>query len=172
MSFKKNAGFTLIEVLVVLSIMGIMLGMLVVNYGKDERQNLQLEGHRLALLMSHASQTARTTGQPIAWQANVQGYQFLQYAPLTKLWEVIKANNSSSDTTLRERKWPENLQLSEVNIAGSISTIKKRPYDMIIFSPSGINPAFNLMLQSPHAKLEVKGDMLGLVTDLPAIDSQ
>ncbi|MBC7787622.1 MAG: type II secretion system minor pseudopilin GspH [Methylophilaceae bacterium] len=172
MLLKKYTGFTLIEILVVLSIMGIMLGLLAVNYGADERQNLQLEGHRLALLMSHASQTARTTGQPIAWQVNERGYQFLQYDPLARQWQVMGVNNVQSDTTLRERVWPEGLQLSEVNISGSISTIKKRQFEMIIFSPSGVNPAFDLTLQSSQSKLDIKGDMLGQVTDLPAIDLQ
>lgn len=167
MLLKKFAGFTLIEILVVLSIMGITLGLLVVNYGSDDRQNLQLEGHRLALLLSHASQTARTTGQPIAWQANKQGYQFLQYGSLTKQWQVMGLNNVMSDTTLRERALPEGLQLNDVNISGNVSTIKNRPFEMIIFSPAGINPAFDLTLQSSQNKLEVKGDMLGQVTDLP-----
>ena len=170
MRFKHSLGFTLIEILVVLSIMGIMLGLVAVNYSPDERQTLQQEGHRLALLLSHASQTARTTGQPITWQANAQGYQFLQYVQSAKLWQVIKVNNSNSDTILRERQWPQDMQLSKVNIAGSTSTTQQRQYEMIIFSPSGINPAFDLTLQSPHAKLALKGDMLGLVTDLPATD--
>lgn len=170
MSFKKLAGFTLVEVLVILSIMGIMLGFVIVRYGKDERQNLQLEGHRLALLISHASNTARTSGQPIAWQANEGGYQFLQYSPLVKSWQKLGNTNSQIDTTLRERHLPEDFYLSEVKITGTGSTIKKQEYEMIIFSPSGINSAFNLTLQSPHAKVEVKGDMLGFVEDLPAID--
>ncbi len=172
MHFKKLAGFTLIEILVVLSIMGIMLGFLVVRYSKDERQNLQLEGHRLSLLMSHASNTSHTTGKPIAWQANRGGYQFLQYSALVNQWQKMGGTYMQSDPTLRERQLPEDIQLSEMNIAGSKSTIKKNEYEMIIFSPDGIDQAFEVTLQSPHSKVEVKGDMLGFVEDLPAIDLQ
>lgn len=73
---KILKGFTLIEVLVVLTIMSIMLGLVTANFAMDERQSLQQEAHKLALLMRHASDTARTTGKPIAWQATKQGYIF------------------------------------------------------------------------------------------------
>ena len=172
MYLKKLVGFTLIEVIVVLSIMGIMLGFIVVRYGTDERQKLQLEGHRLALLMSHAFNTARTTGQLIAWQENVDGYQFLQYSALINQWRKIDVTNMQNYNTLRERQLPEGLHISEVIINGIKSTLKKQEYEMIIFSPNGINPAFELTLKSPHAKVEVKGDMLGSVEDLPAINLQ
>ena len=172
MYLKKLVGFTLIEVLVVLSIMGIMLGFLVVRYGQDERQNLQLESHRLALLMSHASNTARTTGQPIAWQASDSGYQFLQYSPLLNQWQKISSTNTQVDAALRERQLPEDLRIIKLNIAGTESNLKKQEYEMIIFSPNGLNPAFELTIQSPHAIVEVKGDMLGTVEDLPAINLQ
>lgn len=152
-------GFTLIEILVVITIMSIMLGLVTANFAIDERQQLQQEAHKLALLMSHASDTARTTGRSTAWRASENGYIFLQLGADGKSWKPMRF-----DSNLRAREFPENMRLSEVYIAGVLSNSK----DMIIFSPSGLNPAFELTLRSKQARLKITGDLLGKVTDLPS----
>lgn len=155
----KPRGFTLIEILVVLVIMGVMLGLVAVNFGMDARQQLQQEGHRLALLMSHASSLARTTGQAVAWLPSKQGYTFSQRSSKQNDWEVI-----NNDSTLRPRVLPESMRISNIHIAGKPAKLDEK----IIFSPSGINPAFDLTLTTEGAHLRVTGDMLGKALDLPA----
>ncbi|NOT65102.1 MAG: type II secretion system minor pseudopilin GspH [Methylotenera sp.] len=159
-NWRQNIkGFTLIEVLVVLTIMSIMLGLVTANFAMDERQSLQQEAHKLALLMRHASDTARTTGKPIAWQATKQGYIFLQLETDGQSWQSLQ-----NDSNLRVRELPENMRLSTAHIAG----LPANSNDMVIFSPSGLNPAFDLTLQSEHARLTITGDLLGKVVDFPA----
>ena len=54
----KTAGFTLLELLVVMVIAGLMLGMVSFNAMPGERQVLQQEAQRIALLLQLARDEA------------------------------------------------------------------------------------------------------------------
>jgi len=157
------AGFTLIETLVALTIVTIMLGLVVANFGMDDRQQLQQESHRLALLMRHASETARTTGQPLAWANQKNGYRFLQRRPDRPGWQPI-----NNDSTLRQRQLPQNIRIAEQNIEGN----RMATHEMIVFSPSGLNPPFSLTLATEHASARLVGNLLGTISEEALIDNR
>ncbi len=69
-------GFTLIEVLVVLVIVGIVLGSVSVQLAPDDRSQLQGEADQLALLLDNAGLEARSSGVSMAWSPDGRGYQF------------------------------------------------------------------------------------------------
>ena len=158
-----QSGFTLLETLAVLTIMGVILSLIVVNFGKDEKQQLQQESHRLALLMSHASATARSTGQPLAWSFKQGGYQFLQRTTNRIGWQII-----ASDQTLRQRQLPPGIQILDQRIEG----VRLAANEMIIFSPSGINAPFSLTLASKYASTKLTGNLLGNISEEPVIEKR
>ena len=161
MRVKRIAGFTLIEVMVVLVIMGVLIGLVSTNFAPDDRQQLQLEGHKLALLLSHASNTARTTGMTVAWKSTPKSYTFLTLAPDGRNWNPLL-----NDSDLYARHMSEGMRISKVSIAGDSTS------DMVIFSPSGLNSDFNVTLSSDQYRLNVHGNLLGKVEDLTATEIQ
>ncbi|MDP2785168.1 MAG: prepilin-type N-terminal cleavage/methylation domain-containing protein, partial [Sulfurimicrobium sp.] len=64
-----NSGFTLIEMLVVLVVIGIIVAMIGVNLAPDPRQSLDTEARRLALLLEQARDEAMSSGSSIAFSA-------------------------------------------------------------------------------------------------------
>ncbi len=167
----KKLGFTLVEVLVVLVIVGVMLGMVTVNFTQDDRQQLQQEAHKLALLLSHASNTARTTGKPIAWSNQSHQYGFYTLADDGRTWHTFL-----TDSPLRSRELPEGMHIETTKVSGSI----QKPGELLIFSPAGLNADFNIQLISKKYDAEIlgaqtlivaiQGDLLGNVIDKPVVE--
>ena len=65
-----SRGFTLIEMLVVLMIMGLFIGLVSTITRPDDRAVLQLEAERLSQLLDFAASEAQLSGKSIAWTAD------------------------------------------------------------------------------------------------------
>ena len=74
---RTAAGFTLLELLVVLVIAGIMLGAIALNAVPGDRQVVQSEAQRVALLLQLARDEAIVRNRPIAFEADQDRYRFL-----------------------------------------------------------------------------------------------
>lgn len=161
MQAKQHKGFTLVEVLVVLVIVGVLLGLVSVNYSRDNRQQLQQEAHRLALLLSHASNIARTTGQPVAWASQPQNYGFYGLSADGKNWTLLL-----NESHLYTRQLPENMRVVQTRVGGS----QLQYGDKIIFSPAGLNADFLITLSAEKLSAEIQGNLLGQVIDMPVVE--
>ncbi len=75
--FFGRAGFTLLEIIVVLLIIGILLGAIGFSIGTRERQ-LEAEGERLAALLRLAQQETILTASETAAGFHAEGYRFYQ----------------------------------------------------------------------------------------------
>lgn len=107
---QKNRGFTLIEMLVVLLIMGLLIGLVSAIAQPDDRALLRVEVERLAQLMDLAATESRLTGKPIAWTADGQGYRFWQYSEDSGWSEII------NDDFLRARTLPQGMTISNMRV--------------------------------------------------------
>lgn len=75
----SDRGFTLIEMMVVLLLMGLILGMVTLSFrGSARHRPLADEVAQLAALMNLASDDAALSGQPFMLQLTRQGWRFLQ----------------------------------------------------------------------------------------------
>jgi general secretion pathway protein H len=108
-SVKKN-GFTLIELLVVLVVMGIALGMAVVQLMPDSRAALRDEAQRLALLLENAGLDARASGRPLAWSYEANGYRFWKRDGYGG-WVRVE-----DDPVYRARVLPEGMAITEASV--------------------------------------------------------
>jgi general secretion pathway protein H len=95
---SREGGFTLLELLVVIVILGIVAGMVSLSIAPSEQRRLTEELDRLAALFRLAHDEARVGGIAITWQADAEGYRFLV--------SDGERGGIGSDDPLRARIWP------------------------------------------------------------------
>ena len=74
---SRGRGFTVIELLVVIVILGVVAGMVSLSVAPSEQRRLTEELDRLAALFRLAHDEARISGRAITWEAGADGYRFL-----------------------------------------------------------------------------------------------
>lgn len=150
----RQRGFTLIEILVVLVIIGIMLGLVSVRMMPDDEGRLRTEAERLALLLEQARDQAVASGEPIGLSVEQGHYRF---------W-VRDAQNqwvpSSGDDLLRERPLADGVQLAALQV----NQIPLAEGDRLLFLPAGSNEPFTVDLTLNAAHARIQGDRLGRVS--------
>lgn len=97
MPLRKAGGFTLIELMVVMVIIGITLGMVSLNALPSPRQNLENEAKRLALLLQLARDEAIVRNRLVAFEAGSDSYRFIVRNDQSS-WDQI-----TNDDLLRQR---------------------------------------------------------------------
>lgn len=104
----RAAGFSLIELLVVIVILGIMVSMVVLSMGTLRSQDAaETEARRLTALMDFVSQQALIQGRDFGVEFLDDGYRFLSWDPDAQLWSVV-----DDEATLRRRTLPESLEIA------------------------------------------------------------
>lgn len=91
-------GFTLIEILVVIAILGVAAGAIALSISTSDARLLQEETARLGALFRIAQNEARVSGRALVWEADRDGYRF---RPLDS-----EAARDWNDEILRARRWP------------------------------------------------------------------
>src|SRR4051794_41491537 len=74
-------GYTLLELLIVIAIIGIAAGVVSLSVRGNESRRLTEEGDRLAALFRMAQSEARVAGRPIRWRADLSGHPVLGGGP-------------------------------------------------------------------------------------------
>ncbi len=72
----RERGFTLLELLVVISIMALATAGVSIAMRDNSQTVLEREAARLAALLESGRAQSRATGAPVRWRATEQGFQF------------------------------------------------------------------------------------------------
>ena len=102
---RISSGFTLIEIMIVVFIIGLISAAAVITFGGQSRDTeLDREAERLDALLDYAREQAELQTRDYGFRTTRFNYQFVVFNPLTNKWELAQ-----EDDALRERKLPEGL---------------------------------------------------------------
>ena len=137
---RARAGFTLIEVLVVVAVIAIAAGFIVVNLEGDDRRTTEREATRLAGALEHAAALAQWRSETLGFSADGAGYRFWRRSSDNR-WSAVR-----DDEVLAPRALPAQWTVTPVSFAGAPVTT-----DVIFpFRPSGRNEPYALASPLPH----------------------
>ena len=137
----------------VLVIAGILLGMVGLNAMQGERQVLQGEAQRVALLLQLARDEAIVRNRPIAFEAEPDRYRFLirdgnKWQPLTE------------DDLLREREFRRSPIALSINPPTAAESAPLR----IVFGREPVDKPFVLTFNLGDASVAIRADGIGRFT--------
>ncbi len=142
-------GFTLIEVLVVVTIVVIIVGLLGVQLSRGPEDQVREESERLARLLKAAREEAILQGRVFAFGSERDSYRFLRLERDGKL-KVLRG-----DDLLSNRRLPAGMVIERLQVEGQGTGESAR--EGLVFLPSGELPAFRLVLASSGARWSVIG---------------
>ena len=143
-------GFTLIELMVVLVIIGITLGMVALNAIPSQQQSLQKEAQRIALLLQLARDEAIVRNRQVAFEADPERYRFL--VRNERQWEAV-----TRDDMLRERPFA----LAPVLLSLDPPPNVVAPTLRITFGREPVDKPFVLTLASGDSQAIIRADGIG-----------
>ena len=157
MTRRQARGFTLVEILVVLIVIGIAAVLAYAQLESDPRQTLEREGRRFAGALEHAALLAQWKNQTLGVSASGSGYRFWRRGNEGdgERWIAL-----SDEELLAPRALPSPLTAAARTFAGQPVLTEA----VLPLFPSGRNEPYVIALASPEWQLLLTADPLNRVT--------
>ena len=151
---RPQTGFTLIEILVVVAIVGVLALALTLSIAASSDRQLEGAAERFAALLGHACEQAELRGREIGVALGAGGYTFLRLDG--EAWQAL-----DNDGELRARNWPQGLRVDLVR-EGRPLRLARSDEDaapqLVCFSSGELTPfVLELALGDSRARYRVKG---------------
>lgn len=88
---SRQRGFTLLEILVVITLFGFVLGIAVLNVGGNEARELRLFARHVHAVMQYAAEEAELQGTQMGLQVTNSALQFLYFDDAEENWELMQS---------------------------------------------------------------------------------
>ncbi|GAB2887259.1 hypothetical protein GCM10027046_14410 [Uliginosibacterium flavum] len=151
---RKQAGFTLLELLVVMSVILVVIGLAVVRLDDSGSRVTHANAEGLSLALEAARDAAVYSGKPVAFSSDGEGFQFWRSDDKQRKWLAL-----SGDSALQARKLKGEVRILQQTVNG-----KSRPLgERLVFSAEGLSEPFTLLLQGGEARVQVMADALGRI---------
>lgn len=154
---RSSSGFTLVELLVVMVIIGVTLGLATLNAIPSPRQDLENEARRLALLLQLARDEAIVRNRLVAFEANGERYRFMVRGDTG--WEPV-----TRDDLLRERRFKHPPLRLMLEPSGSTTGSGNTDVLRITFGREPVDRPFVLTLASGANAVAIHADGVGHFT--------
>ncbi len=149
----KQAGFTLLEIMLVIVIMAVVAALLAPRFQDFSSPSLNDEARRLAQALQLASEEAQFTGMPVRWRAYPDHYLFQVWS--NSGWETMP------EAAFAEHALPEELQVATIhnlkawNQSGEtvfgedlgLAAEKEAPLGTLLLLPDGFSDMADIRLQ-------------------------
>lgn len=147
-----RSGFTLVEILIVVVIIGIALSLALANLFPDEREQLREESERIYTVLQAVRDESALGGRAIAVRLNDNQLEFLERDPhaVETVWQPAQAQG------LKARPLAAGIAME---LASGGRALGKD--QVITFLPTGIGTPFTLTLSNARDKRTIEGDPLG-----------
>lgn len=147
---QKTAGFTLLELLVVLAVAGIMLGMVSMNALPDKRQALMNDAQRIALLLQLSREEAIVRNRPVAFEIDSEQFRF--YERVDDRWQLLNDND-----LFRERSFKKSPLVVTIQPGSATASLPIK----IIFGREPVDKPFSLNLTFEDVSATIQADGIG-----------
>jgi len=148
-----HAGFTLIELMVTLLIIGILVGAISIKALPDTQQILLEEAQKLGLLLEQARDEALTSRRSLAWSNSQTRYEFWRLNE-NREWQAM-----TSSEIFRTRDLPGDIAINAL----SVNDTPLPPRSRLVFNPSGLNQPFRITLGLQQHRITVSSDNTGAI---------
>ncbi|SPB14245.1 general secretion pathway protein H [Caballeronia novacaledonica] len=143
-SARRQAGFTLLEMLVVLVIAGLLVSLASLQLTRNPRTDLNEEAQRLALLFESAGDEAQVRARPISWQPLDGGFRF--DIRTEDGWRPLR------DDLLRQRRWEGGVTGVSIHFLDSDKTVSR-----LVFGTEAIDAPMEITLFSAVGRVTIVG---------------
>lgn len=141
-SHRSRAGFTLVELLIAVAIMGLAAGAVILS-APDPRPSVAEDAERFAARLSRAREEAILSNRPVAVEATAAGYAFAVFDG--SAWSALDEGPFGSET------WTPGVTVEPSEVR-------------IVFDPTGVTEADALTLTRDRNSRTITVDGAGEVT--------
>ena len=149
---SRSAGFTLLEILVVVAILAIAAGVVVASIDRDERGTLDREARRLAGALEYAARRAQLRHETLGVSVDDHAWRF--WSRSDGRWRAL-----SDDEPLTPRALPADYSAQALTFAGQ----PVAPQTIVPLRASGPNEPYAFRLASPSLEAIVSADPLNRI---------
>jgi len=149
---RRSYGFSLIEILVVIVIIGIITGIALLSLGiLGDDQQLRTEARRLASLVEVAQDESMMQGREFGIEFMNDSYRFVEYDPFVNQWAELLG-----DDMMRLRTLPDDVEF-ELRLEGQRVLLDNDPARFE--DPEETSNRDLIETYSPHVFIFSSGDM-------------
>lgn len=163
--YRRQTGFTILELLVVILIIGMIMSFAALSVGGGADKTVEQEAKRLTALMRLASEESIMNSRDMVLQLTRTQYSFLLLDEVTQ--QLVPM--AEEETIFRARKLPDDVLLKEAEIGGESVTLSVDPGKdedlptIFILSSGEMTPFVIQVGRDDGPDYEVTGDFTGKI---------